>query len=362
VTIDALIRKGATDPDVITLAGGLPASELFPRKNFAAAFLRAMHKPSSNALQYDWPEGQDALRHWVASRLKARNVSVDSSQIIITAGAQQGLALASNILLSHGTQLAVGEESYSAALDLFRRRKAIFVSDESQAQCGYLVDGINNPQGVRPSAAYANALIARGLPVIADEAYAELTFDGRMHEPLLARNRDRVWHVGTLSKTLAPGLRVGWLVPPPSMIERVIDLKQTLDLQTSSLGQAIAQQFLVSDDFDERLVRARAFYYRRASALVSALRRYLPEWSFVEPEGGFSIFVHIDAEKSDEGWLQCALEHGVTFDPGSMFRPEQSHTPLAMRLSYSSTPPKKIVEAVKRLAAAWSAYRKNEHA
>lgn len=359
--MESLLRYSASAPNVIAIGGGLPAAELFPRKRFAAAFLHAMREPGCRALQYDWPEGHDVLRSWVAERLRARGAEVSADEVIMTSGAQQGLSLAAQALFTKGSHVGVEPETYPAALELFRRLGAALVVGAQAVTAHYVVDGILNPRGQSLPAATRARLLASGQPLIVDEAYAELAFSGALPRPLIADARDRAFHVGTLSKTLSPGLRVGWLVPPRQLVKRVIELKQTADLQTSSIGQSVAECLLAHDDYDKRLEHERQFYQRRAEALIRAVERWLPEWRFGRPEGGFSIYVETDAalpaDKTELAWLRAAVGHGVSFDPGSLFRSDRAERPFAMRLCYSATPPRKLLEAVRRLATAWAEFR-----
>ncbi|MFO0578251.1 MAG: PLP-dependent aminotransferase family protein [Polyangia bacterium] len=353
--LEQLIRRAAHDPRVVSLGGGLPAPELFPRREITAAFHEAMRDPACAALQYDWPEGQGRLRSWVAERLSRRGARITAEDVVITAGAQQGLALATQLLLKAG-RIGVEAETYSSALDLFRRRRAELVPLDEPADFLYVVDGVSNPRGQPLDPKLRAQILDSGLPILADEAYAELTFGGGLGAPFLAAARERVWHVGTLSKTLSPGLRVGWLVPPAALRERIVDLKQSVDLQTASLGQVIAENFLERDDFDARLDRARAFYARRADALVSALRRRLPAWRFLHPTGGFSVYVETDQPGDEEAWLRTALAHGVSFDPGSLFRTDRAREPITMRLCFCTSSPSRLAEGVLRLAGAWASF------
>lgn len=360
MNIEELVRKGAMKAGVLAIGGGLPAPELFPRKQMTRAFLHAMRQPGCPALQYGWPEGEDALRSWVAQRLRRRGAKVQQNDVVITAGAQQGLSLAAQALLCAGARVSVAETTYPAALELFRRRGATLVREDEAADWRYVVDGITNPRGQPLPEGQRAQLRNSPAPVIVDEAYAELAFAGPPPRPLLADAPWVVWHIGTLSKTLAPGVRVGWLIPPRDQLQRVIELKQMSDLQTASLSQVIVEQFLAGDDYEARLERARSFYARRASTLVRALRRYLPDWRFREPQGGFSVFAEHEFVGRDEDWLRTAIAHGVCFDPGSLFRTAAKAGPLAMRLCYSATPPARLTEAVCRLAGAWRSYRSSQ--
>lgn len=360
MSLDALIREGAADSSVIMLGGGMPAAERFPRNALTGAFRAVMDDPAAVALQYDWPEGQGGLREWVAARLRGRGADVDRDDVILTAGAQQGIALACQSLLKPGARVRVSMESYPAALELFRRHEAVLAVENEPADCVYVMDGIDNPHGSAPDPDVRASLIREGLPLIVDEAYAELDFEGRIPRPLLADARDRVWHIGSVSKTLSPGLRTGWLVPPPHLVERVRRAKFTSDLQSSTLSQLLVERFLATEDYDAHLVRSRELYARRARVLSTAVQRHLPEWRFSEPAGGFALFLETEhfAEHptADEDWLRTATGHGVAFDPGSLFQVRPGSDTLAMRLCFSATDDEYLIEGVERLRTAWRAH------
>jgi len=361
VSLDALIRQGAADTGVIMLGGGMPASELFPREALTAAFQSAMEDPAAAALQYDWPEGQGGLRQWVAARLRERGADVERDDVILTAGAQQGIALSCDFLLKPGARIRVSAESYPAALELFGHREAVLALGKEPADCVYLMDGIDNPHGSVPDPGARAALVREGLPVIVDEAYAELGFEGGMLRPLLADAPDRVWHVGSVSKTLSPGLRTGWLVPPRHLVERVRRAKFSTDLQSSTLSQMVVERFLANEDYEAHLVRAKELYRRRARALCEAVQHYLPDWRFSVPAGGFALFAvtehRAEHPTADEDWLRTATAHGVAFDPGSLFQVRPPSGELAMRLCFSATDEQHLIMAVERLREAWRMHR-----
>jgi 2-aminoadipate transaminase len=374
--IEVLQRRCAARPNVLAMGGGLPARELFPTQLLSRAFVSALAHRTDESLQYGWPEGNARLRAWVADRLRARGADVDAEDVIVTAGAQQALAIATHVLRGERTGRAsveVDAESYPAALELFRACGAKTVTTMTtgtagtngtagtaterrryrDVACVYVVPGASNPRGRGLRGERREALLASGAPIIADEAYAELRFDGRTERPLLADARDRVWHVGTVSKALCPGLRVGWLVPPRDGRARALRLKHHEDLETASLSQAILAELFTHIDEDALLTRARLFYRARAERLMAALRRTLPAWRFEEPEGGFSVFVETDADLDDTDLLELAAAHGVTFDPGRMFRASEATRPLALRVCYSAVSGAMLEEGVRRLAAAF---------
>jgi 2-aminoadipate transaminase len=355
--IDELQRRGAAAPDVIGLGGGLPAPELFPRLGLASSFFRVIRAPASPALQYGWPEGQEKLRAWVAARLRSRGADVSARDVIITSGAQQAIDLTIGLSLRNGDRIACDPETYPGALDLFRAKGIEPVTRHEDAAGVYVMPRVSNPHGDTMGGAAREALLRfarrRGAFILEDDAYADLHFDGTPGPPLLARDRRLVWHVGTLSKSLCPGLRVGWLVPPRAHRDAAIESKRQVDLQANSLSQAIVEDFLDKGDFDALLAKATRFYARRSRRLARALHRHLRTWRFHAPVGGFAIWAETDFEGDDASFLEVALEQGVSFDPGSSFRVAPSNRPIALRLSFSTEPANRIDEGVARLARAW---------
>jgi 2-aminoadipate transaminase len=361
--IDRVQRAAAEHPRIVSLAGGLPSSELFPRVELTRAFEAVASEPKCSGLQYGWPEGDLLLRRWIAARLRDRSADVDADDVVVTNGAQEAIAVAFERL--GGDVVAVDPVSYPAALELFRANSRApgpegpLVSFDAPFAFAYVMPGVGNPRGDPMSEQVRSQLLASGRPIIADEAYAELRFDGALPRPLLADARDRVWQVGTFSKTLCPGLRLGWLVPPREHKDGALRAERDRDLQAGSLAQALVRRFLDEDDFDARLARTRAFYAERAERLVAALRRRLPSWRFSEPEGGFSVFVETDLEGDDADFLEVAAAHGVSFDPGRLFRRDPTaQQPISLRLCYSNAPREHLADGIRSLARAARAYRR----
>lgn len=325
----------------------------FPRAQLADALLSALGEPAAPALQYGWPEGAETLRRWIAERLAARGAKVDAGDVIVTSGAQEAIAIAAQLALAPGDRVRVDSASYPAALDLFRGRGAHPAAGGGSHRACYLMPQIANPRGVGMTEEQRRAVLDERIAILEDDAYAELRFDGRPGRPLLADARNRVWHIGTFSKVLCPGLRVGWLVPPPRFKQRALRLKHDRDLQASSLGQEVLVRYLQRCDFDERLVKLRHFYRVRAHRLAQAVARHLPAWRFRYPEGGFSLWVETGEDLDDAHFLQHAIDLGVSFDPGRLFRPGGASRPLALRLCFSLEPAIRLEEGVRRLARAW---------
>jgi 2-aminoadipate transaminase len=359
--IDRLQRRCVAEPGVLSLAGGLPAGETFP----LGALSRALAHAGRSALQYDWPEGRSALRSWIAARLRRRGASVEADQVLITSGAQQALDIAVELACREGQAIRVPEACYPGALELFAARGLRLASENSHADASYTMPLVDNPTGMTLSEHARTELVRSKGFILEDDAYADLRFDGRTAPPLLAAAPERVFHVGTFSKTLCPGLRVGWLVSPKRFRRAARSAKRVIDLQANTLAQRVLEGFLTREDFEERLVWLRSFYARRAEALARALRRQLPSLTFREPQGGFSLWAVSEEAGDDVELLATAVRHGVSIDPGRDFRPSGHSEPIALRLAFSSLPPEHVNEAVTRLARAFHAFararRRREH-
>lgn len=355
--VEELQKRAAAEPDVVGLCGGMPAPELLPRGAASRALAEVPADRATDALQYGWAEGDERLRGWVAARLAARGADLRADDVIITSGAQQALSLAAAELLGPGDRVGVGAASYPGALAAFAQAGAVATASDRAVAVHYLIAGASNPEGIDAVAARPDAL-AGDVPLIVDEAYAELRFDGVVPRPLLGREpmRGRVWHVGTVSKTLSPGLRVGWLVPPAAHRESILERKHAADLQAGSLAQAALAALLDELDYDRHVARAQRIYAERAARMLAALRRRAPSsWRFTEPEGGFAVWLQTDVPMDGAVALERAIAAGVSFDPGHLFLPsgdgDSAAEPLALRLSFSSAPIDELDRGVARLVA-----------
>jgi 2-aminoadipate transaminase len=352
--IEQLQRRCAADPHVLSLSGGLPANETFPVQDLASALAEI----GASDLQYEWPEGRLELRRWIVARLRSRGAEVKPEDVLITNGAQQAIDIALSLCSGAGDAIAVPKACYPAGLELFRSRDVTPVHELVAATAIYTMPLIANPAGLPLTGEERAALLASSLPIIEDDAYAELRFDRLTAAPLLTAAPDRVYHVGTLSKTLCPGLRVGWLVVPPAERDNARRAKQISDLQANTLTQALAEKYLARENFDDRLDFLASFYAERCEALTDALRRRLPGLRFRDPAGGFAVWVETDEAGDDTQFLATAARHGVSVDPGGAFRSSNVDEPLAFRLAFSSLQASEMDEAVRRLAAALLEYQK----
>jgi 2-aminoadipate transaminase len=356
--VERLQRATAARPDVHSFAGGLPDPKMFPRSALTRAFLQAIGARDAPALQYGWPEGRPGLREFIAGRMRARGCPVHADDIIVTSGAQQAIAIATELVFRRSKTVALDAETYPGALDLFRARGLHVTCDPANARAAYVMPQLDNPRGRIMPERRRRQLLERAsrqkLILIEDDAYADIVFRSKPNRPLFADAPDSAFYVGTFSKSLCPGLRVGWLVTPRRVRERALDIKRDSDLQANSLAQAILEAFFRDHDFEAGLAKACRGYRRRAARLAEALRRHLPEWSFEEPEGGFSIWIDSGEPGDDVALLEMASTFGTSFDPGSVFRVAESPT-LSLRLCYSCLDEEHIEEGVIRLRRAWRA-------
>jgi 2-aminoadipate transaminase len=206
------VRRAAASSRVINLGGGLPSEKQFPRSALAASFLRILGAPRAPALQYGWPEGQAELRARIARRLVARGARITADDVIITNGAQQAIAIATQLALRRGQTIGVEATTYPAALDLFRERGLRATPSLAQGGACYVMTSLNNPAGAPLDARARADVLARDGAILEDDAYGDLRFDGNPGPLFLAEARSRTYHIGTFSKTLCPGLRIGWLI------------------------------------------------------------------------------------------------------------------------------------------------------
>jgi 2-aminoadipate transaminase len=371
------LMKVTSRQDIISFAGGLPAAELFPLARFQSA-LTAVLEVGGQALQYSVTEGLPRLRDWLAHRFSNERLRVARENVLITAGAQQALDLVGRILLEKGDRVIVENPTYLALLSSWRPTGVEFLPavcdagglrvEECQAllklrpKAIYCVPNFQNPQGATLTLERRERLVALAregsMAIIEDNPYGDLRYSGSALPNLLeldARNNtasdidSRVIHVGTFSKVLAPGLRVGWVIASRAVIEKLTLAKQAADLHASTLSQHLALE-LVSRGFLEEFVPVlRRHYGQRRDAMLEALARYFPKnATWTKPEGGLFLWVtlpqHIDAGQL----LPAALEQRVAFVPGEEFHlgREGKNT---MRLSFSNSSPERIEEGIQKL-------------
>jgi len=365
------ILKVAEQPDVLSFAGGLPAPELFPIEAIAEAHAEVLAQHGRAALQYSVTEGFGPLREWVVARLARRGVRITVDEVLITSGSQQGIDLAARILLDPGDVVALESPSYLAALQTFAGCEASFLSipsDDDGMQVEvlerlpksslpkmiYVVAEFHNPKGTTLSRERRERLVrfaqAHRIPVLEDDPYGELRFRGAAPPPLAALDGGQVvLHLGTFSKTLAPGLRLGWLVGPRELVRAATIAKQASDLHTATFAQRAVANLLGRFDYDAHMTTIRRVYGERCDAMLGALARHFPQGTkWTRPDGGLFVWTQLPRGLSAEDIFAAAIAEKVAFVPGSVFFASEPQHDF-MRLNYSNRPADLIEDGIARL-------------
>jgi len=367
------ILKVAEQPDVLSFAGGLPAPELFPLDAIAEAHAEVLANARDGraALQYSVTEGFGPLREWVVARLARRGVKVTVDEVLITSGSQQGIDLTARALLDPGDAVALESPSYLAALQNFSGCEASFLpvpSDDDGMQVEalertpksslpkmiYIVPEFHNPKGTTLSLERRERLVrfaqTHRIPILEDDPYSELRFRGEAPPPLAAIDGGQVVvQLGTFSKTLAPGLRIGWLVGPRELVRAATIIKQASDLHSATFAQRAVAALLARFDYDAHLATIRRVYGERCDAMLGALARHLPPGTkWTQPTGGLFIWTQLPNGLRAEDVFAPAIEEKVAFVPGSVFYAESPQHDF-LRLNYSNRPADLIEAGIARL-------------
>ncbi len=345
------ILKVTERPGIISFAGGLPSPATFPVREFAAACDKVLRDDGAAALQYAASEGFGPLRERVAAGLPW---SVDPAQVLITTGSQQGLDLVAKVLIDAGSKVLVETPTYLGALQAFTPMQPDLVGVRCDDEHGidlealaeasgdarflYLLPNFQNPTGRtlnEARRAQLSALCERlGLPIVEDNPYGELWFDAAPPLPLTARNPQGCIYLGSFSKVLAPGLRLGFLVAPKELFPKLLQAKQAADLHSPSLNQRIAHQVMQGDFLQRHTPTIRALYRAQRDAMLAAMAREMPpgvRWNV--PAGGMFLWLRLPFGLDAAALLPAAVERGVAFVPGAPFYAgtSQAHT---LRLSF----------------------------
>jgi 2-aminoadipate transaminase len=371
------ILKVTERPDVLSFAGGLPAPEAFPAEALARAHADVLARDAAAALQYGPTEGHGPLRAWVAERMTGRGLPASPEQVLITAGSQQGIDLVAKTLIDPGDTVLVEAPSYLAALQCFSTYEARFETVETdengmrvdaleralragRPKLIYLVPTFQNPRGTTLSLERRDrvAWLASeyGVTVLEDDPYAELRYRGAALPPVAGIDPDApVIHLGSFSKTLAPGLRLGYAIADERTIRALTIAKQATDLHSGSLAQHAVARLFETFDYDAHLRRLRTLYGERLDAMLVAIDRSFPAGThWTRPEGGLFVWVSLPQGLDAEELLADAMRDRVAFVPGAPFYPAvPCHETL--RLNFSNRPPLLIAEGIARLGACVSA-------
>jgi len=370
------LLKLLDQPGIISFAGGIPDAKLFPVAAIAEASQKILADPqrATAALQYSVSEGYAPLRQWLADYMGKRGVPCAPDNILITNGSQQALDFLGKLFISPGDTIVTARPTYLGALQAFNAYEPIYEALPEAGEFGrytaykqkpkfaYVMPEFQNPTGTSLSLSDRNQLldfaVAVGVPLIEDNAYECLRYDGEPVPSLMALAVERAGHIdranliycGTFSKSIVPALRIGWIVAPAIVIEKLVLINQASDLHVSSFNQMIMYE-VASQLFDQHTREVRDIYRVRRDAMLAALEAEMPkEVRWTRPEGGMFVWLTLPPYMDAADLLKEAIEVArVAFVPGAAFYPDRSgeHT---LRLSYSLNEPSVVAEGIGRLA------------
>ncbi|HEY8001697.1 MAG TPA: PLP-dependent aminotransferase family protein [Solirubrobacterales bacterium] len=365
-------------PEVISLAGGLPDTSTFPPATFAAQMTRIAQESSAEALQYGPTEGFVETKECIREVMRAEGMEPDLDDIIVTTGGQQAIDLVAKTLVDPGDVVIAEAPTYPGAVPVFCSYQAEtlqvgvdsdgmrideleqvldrLAADGRRPKFIYTVPSFQNPAGVTMSASRRARLVElardRELLVLEDNPYGLLRYDGEPVEPLYKLDGgDYVLYLGTFSKILSPGIRLGWLCAPPPVMEKVVLGKQAADLCTSTLTQYFVREYFAEGRWRDYVGDLCAIYRERRDAMLEALNTYFPAgatWS--EPQGGLFCWATLPGYIDTTDLLAKALRENVAFVPGAAAYVD-GRGGSSMRLNFSASGPDEIREGIKRIGA-----------
>jgi 2-aminoadipate transaminase len=364
------ILKVTERPGIISLAGGLPAAEGFPVEALREAAQRVLTDAPHEALQYAASEGYAPLREWVAAEMAQQGLRTSASQVLITSGSQQGLDLCGKVLIDAGSRVAVESPTYLGALQAFAPYEPEFVpvacDDEGPLPEGlptaagarflYLLPNFQNPSGrtmpAQRRAALLQASQRLGLPLLEDNPYGDLWYDAPPPAPLAAAAPEQVIYLGSFSKVLVPGLRLGYVIAPPALFPKLLQAKQAADLHTPGFNQRVVHEVVRDGFLSRHLPTVRARYQAQRDAMRDALQQHLAPLGcrFHTPAGGMFFWVELPAGLDAIALLPQAVEAGVAYVPGAAFYCAQP-AKNTLRLSFVTVSPARIAQGIEQLAS-----------
>jgi 2-aminoadipate transaminase len=374
------LLKLTEQPDFISFAGGLPAPETFPVDRFVEASNHVMAEFGAKALQYSTTEGYRPLREMIARHANRYNIHIGPEHILITSGSQQALDLIGKVFINPGDHILMESPTYLGALQAWNAYGAEYVAAETDRD-GYLPESVErqmrsgpkfiyampnfqNPSGVTLSPDRRHRLIEiadhYGVPILEDDPYGQLRYEGE-HLPSLAtldsqfratngaQYSGNVIYLSTFSKTLSPGIRLGWIVAPSEVILKLVQAKQGTDLHTSTVSQMVAYEVASGGFLDQHVKTIRAIYRERRDAMLAALAGHFPpDVTWTRPQGGLFLWLTLPVWMDAAEVLRLSVDEKVAFVPGHSFFVDGSGRNTA-RLNFSNAPPPMILEGIRRL-------------
>lgn len=368
------ILKVTQDSSIISFAGGLPNPELFPVSDLEKATVKVMRESGPQSMQYSTTEGFLPLRQYIADRYREKKgIEVDADEILITSGSQQCLDLLGKVFLNAGDNVVIERPGYLGAIQSFSVFQSNFLTvglendgpdlgelerilDGNEAKMFYAVTNFQNPSGLTYSAekrqGVAEILKDRDILFIEDDPYGELRFMGDFQKPVVrGYMEDNGILLGSFSKVAAPGFRLGWMVCPGEMRDKLIVAKQASDLHTSTFAQRVMHQYVADNSLDDHIEKIRECYGNQRATMVRAIEKYFPaEVEVTRPEGGMFLWVTLSEGMSSMDLFDEAIKNKVAFVPGRPFYVDGSGE-NTFRLNFSNSNEEQIEEGIKRLGA-----------
>ena len=374
------LLKLTEQPDIISFAGGLPAPDVFPVEEFAAACDRVLREQGAHALQYGTTEGYWPLREMIARHTGRYGININPENVMITSGSQQALDLIGKVFINRGDRILVEEPTYLGALQAWNAYGAEYVTVpldedgmipealEAALRSGpkfiYVLPNFQNPTGVTLSCERRLKLIdladRYGVPIIEDDPYGQLRYEGEHIKSVVALDnefrkngesgyRGNVIYLSTFSKTLAPGIRLAWVVAPPEVIRKLVQAKQGADLHTSTFNQVVAYEVAHGGFLDRHILNIRKVYGERRNLMLDAMDEFFPpEVSWTKPNGGLFLWGIMPEKLNSADVLKRAIEQNVAFVPGTPFYATGGGA-NTMRINFSFATPEKMLIGIERL-------------
>ena len=379
------LLKVTQRPEVISFGGGLPAPDVFPVQRFEEACRNVLAEHGAMALQYGTTEGYQPLREMIARNLARYGIIATADNVLITSGSQQALDLIGKLLINRGDRILVEAPTYLGALQAFGVYGAQYVpvpvdddgleteqldpSLRAGPKFMYVLPNFQNPSGVTLSEGRRHQLILLadkyGIPIVEDDPYGQLRYEGEHIAPLVVLDRENVRrdngftlgnviYLSTFSKTLAPGIRLAWMVAPEDVIAKLVQLKQAADLHTSTFNQYVAYEVARDGFLDQHVKLIRQVYRERRDAMLKALDDYFPhEVTWTRPKGGLFLWVTMPHGTDSQSLFRAALAQDVAFVTGDCFYANNDQEGgRHMRLNFSHSQPEQIREGIRRLSVA----------
>ena len=362
----------ANKPEIISFGGGFPNQDTFPVEDLKEIMMDLLTEEPHKVLQYGSTEGSVLLRQQLAKKYQADGLDVTEKNIVITTASQQAIDLISRILINPGDTILCGLPSYLGALQAFYSYRAnpVGIPKDEHAEvvvktlCAlgkkpkfiYAIPDYQNPTGVTMTMEQRQEIVEVAkkydLIILEDSPYKEIRFDGESLPTIYSMCPERVILLGTLSKTFAPGLRLGWVLASEQVIEKIIVAKQSADLCTPILNQELAGRYIASGKFDENLTKTIALYRGKRDLMMECLEKYMPEGvTWTRPDGGLFMLVTLPEGLNSRDLFDLAIQENVAFIIGEVFFCDGGGQ-NTLRLNFSYVSDEKMVEGVKRLARA----------